>query len=50
MVRVVDVRQRRSPLVRGELEILVEVGITMSYMHDVNRKALEEYTRMVNDH
>ena len=36
-------------MIQGGLEIPVEVAVTMSYS-DVNKKALEEYTRLVNDH
>lgn len=44
-----DVDQRRSPLIRGKLEIPVEVAVAMPYS-DVNKKALEEYGRLVNNH
>lgn len=48
-VKVVDVRQRRSPLIRGGLEIPVEVTVSMPFL-DSNKQALEEYRKLVDIH
>ena len=41
-VKVIDVRQRTSPLIQGGLEIPVEVTVSMPFL-DSNKRALEEY-------
>ena len=47
-VKVVDVHQRRSPLVQGGLEIPIEVCIVMK-LSDENKKALETYKTLIGE-
>ena len=48
-VRVVSPKYRRSPLIRGGLEIPIEVCVAMANS-DENKQALVKYTVLVNDH
>ena len=48
-VKVIDVTQRRSPLIRGGLEIPVEVTVSMPFL-DSNKLALEEHRKLVDMH
>ena len=49
MVKVADVNYRRSPLVQGSLEILIEVSIVRPYS-DVHNQALEIYRTSISEH
>ena len=48
-VRVISPKYRRSPLIRGGLEIPIEVCASMANS-DENKQALAKYTELVNDH
>ena len=48
-IRVVAVQYRRSPLIRGGLEIPVEVCVAMDNSNE-NARALHKYIDFVNDH
>ena len=47
-VKVVDIHQRRSPLVQGGLEIPVEVYVAMQ-LSDENQKALDIYRSLIHE-